>query len=608
MQRILTLLLTVAATGATVGGAQRPAPDAPADTGLIIGQVVDAQSGEGVGGILVYVTPTISGPRRVLIADSKGRFYFPGLPPGRFSIGTTGLSDTSASRSATALGQVIDVGDGEVVSGVRVGVLRYASATGTVVDDAGDPVVGAGVVAFRAVFRRSGLGYDVAGTAQTDDRGVFQHARLRPGDYLFCACDYGPLPLDAGVMATLGAEPTNLLAAEERGLRMGVNAVERDSSFRTYTKAFHPVGSSVELAAPVTLASGEDRQGVNIQTTAVPSLALSGRVTGMTGPLSSGSVRLGPVDQLSGLVLGSVVPTEVQPDGRFRFWGVAPGDYLLTVRHRPSTGTGTLDGAALAVLGARGQALKRAATSKPVALGGQEVAEIQVSIGNRDLTNLEVPIQGSVSLKGRVVFAGGTPQPTAAELTRVSIALEALSASTNSPLRTARSSLSESGTFALPGVPPGPYGVSITTTAEFRTVSSVTVEGRDVTDQALEVGPEGLGEIVVTLSDTPLTTLSGHAAVQHDPDGRAMMVVSFPKDPRYWPSAGAARRRFRDASIDQKGGFEITGLPPDEYYLALVENRIDMIWQTPDRLNELARTATTVTVLPGANPRVEIRR
>ena len=60
---------------------------------------------------------------------------------------------------------------------------RQAVITGTVVDEAGDPIVGARVQSFAREFMGGRPRY-VAGTAGvTDDRGVYRLAGLAPGEF-----------------------------------------------------------------------------------------------------------------------------------------------------------------------------------------------------------------------------------------------------------------------------------------------------------------------------------------------------------------------------------------------------------------------------------------
>ena len=62
-------------------------------------------------------------------------------------------------------------------------------------------------------------------------------------------------------------------------------------------------------------------------------------------------------------MISGLAPVLVQPDGRFDFAGVPPGQYVLRVQHNvsPARGGGSPSGSALMFLGARGNALTQPA-------------------------------------------------------------------------------------------------------------------------------------------------------------------------------------------------------------------------------------------------------
>jgi hypothetical protein len=119
----------------------------PMGSAVVFGQVTEAESTRPVAGAIVTLSIPGAQPLRVM-ADGQGRFGFRDLPKGRFSLTTTrpGWSDGAYGRTrpgGTALG--ITLAEGERVSGGVVPMWRFASITGTVVDEQGEPIVNASV-------------------------------------------------------------------------------------------------------------------------------------------------------------------------------------------------------------------------------------------------------------------------------------------------------------------------------------------------------------------------------------------------------------------------------------------------------------------------------
>jgi hypothetical protein len=83
----------------------------------------------------------------------------------------------------------------------------------------------------------------------------------------------------------------------------------------------------------VTVGSGEERTGVDLQLRVIPTARVSGTIVGPKGPAGQANVRLiaaGPDALLarSGL---DIATTMSRKDGSFTFLGVPPGEYLATV-------------------------------------------------------------------------------------------------------------------------------------------------------------------------------------------------------------------------------------------------------------------------------------
>src|SRR6188474_1069605 len=172
--RIASLVFAAALIALTERGAAQViatngAPQGPR-TGIVVGQVIDGISGEPIPEAIVMLNmpafqatlPTT--PRGRVIADADGRFFFTDLPAGEYSLSVTKdgyIAGTYGQRRATARGELLPLKEGERRTDVVLRVWKYAVIGGTVIDEAGEPVVG---VAVRALGRDVVAGHTRFGT------------------------------------------------------------------------------------------------------------------------------------------------------------------------------------------------------------------------------------------------------------------------------------------------------------------------------------------------------------------------------------------------------------------------------------------------------------
>ena len=151
------------------------APPGPR-TGLIVGQVVDGTTGAPVPEAIVRLTmpkylenlPTT--PKGRVMADSEGRYFFSELPAGEYYIGAEkdGYGGGAyGQRRAVGQEPALPLGEGERRTDAKLTLWKYAVIAGTVVDEAGEPVVGVSVQALVKDF----LGGRVRYGKMTTQRG-----------------------------------------------------------------------------------------------------------------------------------------------------------------------------------------------------------------------------------------------------------------------------------------------------------------------------------------------------------------------------------------------------------------------------------------------------
>jgi len=622
MSRFVMLVGVLVATMAAWPAGQVAAPPVPGQaagqppvtgTGFIAGQVVDSVSGRPVPSATVMMTGAVTPGRRggagatnIITADEQGRFFFRNLVAALYTITAT------KPGYATTRPGLFDVGDAERVVDARVRVSKLAAVSGYLRDGAGDPVVGTEVLAFQQSFTsgRAQLQPVMRGV-KSDDRGMYRLPGLSPGTYLICACLRDPIPFDQLLLTTLASEPFNLMSLAARALTSGSDVVAVDDTLRGFAPTFYPASRTMAEATKVTVAAGEDKTGVDITAELVRATRVSGRIVGAQSPLQASSARLVPqADADAGIQLTAFQPMLMQPDGRFDFANVPPGQYRLIVTHRE---TGALGG------GPSGLALNftggRAAgpPPPPIAIGGPGVvpppvlwANETITVGDRGLTGLAVSLTEGLAVSGRVMFVGSAPQPTEQVLQRSSVALQ-LPAAVGGNVIYGPSSVATNGTFRSVGHVPGRYLVSFTGVPGYTNLKSATLAGVDVTDLPFEIGLKEPGELVLTFVDTPASSVTVTVPPQAGRRSDEDVVLLFPADRKYWPDPLAGRRRFHMQQVSSKGVATIAGLPAGDYFILIDPNVTTPDWQQTT-LDELSRRAQRVTLGDGEKRSIEVRR
>lgn len=179
-------------------------------TGFILGRTLDVGTGQPVAGALVVLTgygdlpggvpggplaaaPVTSAqltasPPRTVITNGDGYFFFRELNGGRYSLSVSAIGYLNGGYLQNKPGGTVhflDLGENEKRGDVPVRLWKYAAVSGTVLDEAGEPAVGASVRILQRSITAGRVRLQSSGSvAQTDDRGVYRAGSLTPGDYV----------------------------------------------------------------------------------------------------------------------------------------------------------------------------------------------------------------------------------------------------------------------------------------------------------------------------------------------------------------------------------------------------------------------------------------
>lgn len=609
-------------------------------TGLVVGRAVDGDSDTPIVGAIVTVVPLAAagpgkgpvgggvqavpglGPGRAIvplggtqtsamITNEEGWFAFRGLPPGPLSI-TAALPGYTGGgynqRRPDGPSQLLTLTEGERVGDVSLRLWKLASLSGTITDEAGEPVVGAfvrilrrAIVGGQPILQLTGAGKD------TDDRGVFRAFGLTPGNYVVCLpSTQTTIPIVAvgvgqregatvaasdGWSVTVvdpgGGAPPIIGGGQRIGdlvLQVGgrgnlVAPVDaRTSRMLIYQTQFYPGATLSSRATVITLKSGDAKTGVDMQVTPVRSVRVSGTITGPDGPGRGVRLHLVAADRDQDYSLDTapddIATTVSDPEGQFTFLGVPSGQYVLQAVRTPSL--------TFVVNAVDGKLVSTSATSpsEPTLW-----AAVPLLVEEADVTGVALALQTSLRVSGRLAFEGASPRPDTAQLQRVSVTLVPVQAGAGrAGGRPFQAIPSPDGSFASTGYLPGRWSVIAPTWPALKwIVKGVSVADTDVSDIPAEIGDRDISNLAITYTDQPahLTGTVRDASGALDP---AALVVVFPPDHRVWGWPNGLHTRSTHAS--STGVFSLT-LAPGKYEVAAVSDDRQSDWQDPVFLQRL---------------------
>ena len=333
---------------------QQPARDAarPAATrgAAISGRVLGADGTTPLRRAIVRLSSSAL-PRRLTVrADLQGRYAFPDLPAGRYTVSASKagyLVLEYGQRRPFESGRRIELGAAERLTRVDILLPASATITGVVVDDAGERVSQMWVMAARQAYRNGRRTPVTAATTVTNDIGEFRLSGLAPAEYY--------------------------IVTRQRDGR--VDALS-DEAFG-YGTMLYPGVSTLASAEAIKVGLGQQVTGVNLAVSASRTAVVTGVAVDETGrPMAAQRITMTDGPDVAGLggVLGG---TETDASGAFRIAAVRPGTYSLSANNQEKSG------------------------------------DVQLEVREADVSGLTIVMGSGGTLRGRVVTPAGPPGPKA---------------------------------------------------------------------------------------------------------------------------------------------------------------------------------------------------
>lgn len=590
----LGLALTVAVTsspliarsGIHIAQTQRDTPVRPAapakpiaGTAFLAGVVTsdDTQS-TFIRRVLVTLSGGGGGPIQA-VTDDAGRFAFPDLPAGSYTITAEkpGYVKTffGSRRPGLGPGMPIALAGAQRLTTLSVKLLRGAVISGTVIDENGQPLASAQVTVLQPLVvngERRLVAPPGAPTwapwATTDERGRYRFYGLTPGEYTVRSSGGG---MSGEVRMTAAADVDFATRPVQLPARANATAGAEQPQVRR-SGAYYPASTDASGAVFFTLGAGEERTGIDIRVGLARVVRVEGMAVGPGGqPLSN--ILVGIADASARSLWASPGLIRPGPDGRFVMSGMLPGRYVFYGRGGEAPGQ-----------------------NAPQPLW----TETEVVVNEQDVSGVVLQFLPGSTIAGRLSYLGGAPvggvTPRISLTPVPTIAGAALAPTPVMP--------QADGAFAFTGVAPGKYRVAVSGAGAW-SLRSAMLNGRDTLDVLLEVQPgQAIADLAVTLTDRP-TEVVGTLFDQLGRPAPAYAIVLFSADRSHWTIA--PRRTSGVVKLASDGTYRAVGLPPGEYYLAALADVEPAQLTDPAFLDLLVPAAIKITLSEGERKTQDVK-
>ena len=506
-------------------------------TGTITGRVTSA-SGRPLDRARVQALQNGLTPRGAQ-TDSQGRFTIAQLPAGAYTLQASRdgyVTIFYGQARVSQPGKPLIVRDGEAVGDADIVLPRGTAITGTIVDEHGEPLQG---VSVRAMQLREASGRTAALAVGPRNRSTDDRGRYRV---------YGLLPGSYLIEAS-------------------VNASISGAGSRGYAPVFYPGTIQPGEASPITADLGRDVPAIDLVLTQTPASRVTGIVRTSDGAAFTGPVLMMASQRSGGIAVEPQRPAQA-PDGSFVFTNVPPGDYVVQAMRAREQNRGMSEFGAQFVVVTDGAPKPIVITTAPGA-----------------------------TWTGRTVFEGDGATRSAMEQAPSVMPF---------PIDFDRAPAIGGGTYSSSTGPDGSFSMSgLFGPTRFRLMGrqdtwylkSITIGGLDITDAPYDFGASQTitgAEVIISNAGA---SISGHVTDAASAPVDNYSVVVFPTDRSKWFVTSRFLRLVRPT---QDGSFEVTGLPPGEYWLAATDpfdgNEVSGDWLKTETLERLAFRATRVTL------------
>jgi len=344
-----------------------------------------------------------------------------------------------------------------------------------------------------------------------------------------------------------------------------------------FPPTYYPGALSPQEASKLQVAPAAEITGINMALTEAASFTITGKVMRGDGKPATGARLMSmrhPPEGFAMMFGGS----GVDADGTFKLTNMLPGKYRLTT-----------------------------STTRD---GKQESGSVIVEVGNEDLQNVFIVLGNGAEVSGKIVVEGQSTQPIEPRQIRVTLVPDAgpmMGGFFGGGPQETKDDLTFTQNVAEGSMR---FNVNLPTGNFY--LKSIRMEGRDVTDQAVDFKNNDRYHGVEVVISSLGGQLSG--VVRKEEGGevlRGATVVVFTSD----PERQSKSRFVKTVQTDQQGSFDAKGLVPGEYVVcALLTHEagaetdvsyLKEIEKLGKRVELAAGTAKTENLVASAGPSTE---
>lgn len=486
--------------------------------------------------------------------DDQGRFSFSEVPPGRYTIlvQRDGFLPSSTGRLGGArMPPLFVVRERESIHGFTFLLEPWGVMAGSVKFEDSEPAINVTVQLYREYFYRGLHGYQIAGSALTNDRGEYRMHGLSAGRYY---------------LAAVYQKPVLVPGAEEQ---VRAQAAGKPLPELRYAVTFHPSSQKLIEAIPIRLKAGQELGGMDIFLSPVPTVRVRGRViSGVTGQLQmSPGLQLRRADLAETASINAPLMLTYNSDGSFLLRGVVVGPYELLA-------SGNEDGLALS-------------------------ARRPLSVSEAGIQNLEVVLLPDAKWTGQVAVEDSD----AAALSSLQISLEPRRVSA----RAVHGRVQRDGRFSVGVVPGETYDLFVLSAPDDVYLKSVRIgtteslrnpAGSSADGLRAEEGDPSLSLQVVLSGKSG--QVQGRVLTPENTIASGANVMLLPDPPR------GHVQFYKNTWASQEGLFSFRGVAPGRYVLLAWLDEAPCEVYDPDALEICRSKATTLDVGLGQTS-IEIR-